>query len=584
MKLGFGSLCLGAGTAVALAMPGSANAQNAGTPTAAPSRDELRGITETTPSSSPRLKVSGGIERSPCALADPRYADVRITISTVSFDGLKGATPEELKPAWAPFANTEQPVAALCEIRDAAATILRNKGYLAATEVPTQRIEDGEVRLQVLYGRLTSVRAIGETRGAESKLVDYLGQLTEDEIFNRNRAERYLLLARDLPGYDVQLTLKPVPGEAGALAGEVTVLRQPYRVDFTAQNYGADATGPFGGQLRAQFFGLTGMGDATTLSYFATSDLSEQHVVQAAHEFRPGREGLTISGQATYAWTSPDLGLNAAAVPSVGLDARTFFATVSARYPIKRTQGESIYLGGGLDFANQDVDFIAPLSRDRVRVAWARFQHDAIDVERRAPRYRSNISLELRQGLNILNASRACIGVDCPQLSVNPGRIDGQPDATVVRANGSASIALSRTFALSVKPSAQYAFSPLLGFEEFSVGNYNSGRGYAPGTIAGDSGIGLSAELTTGPQRLSEDLAITAQPYAFMDVAKVWNRNPNSSDKLYSVGAGIRASLGSRFRLDTTIAVPLKRAGLQTQRGDVRLLFTLTTRLLPWKN
>ena len=33
--------------------------------------------------------------------------------------------------------------------------------------------------------------------------------MTKDEIFDRRRAERYLLLARDLPGYNVQLVLKP---------------------------------------------------------------------------------------------------------------------------------------------------------------------------------------------------------------------------------------------------------------------------------------------------------------------------------------------------------------------------------------
>ena len=140
---------------LALASASEANAQ------IAPTREELQGISRTEAPPAPRLRIEGGIERSPCALADPQYSDVFVTISDVNFNGLKGASPEELKPAWMPFAGSKQPVAVLCEIRDATATILRNKGYLAATQVPTQRIEDGTVTFEVLYGRITAVRARG---------------------------------------------------------------------------------------------------------------------------------------------------------------------------------------------------------------------------------------------------------------------------------------------------------------------------------------------------------------------------------------------------------------------------------------
>ena len=103
----------------ALILPAAATAQ------IAPTREELTRITEQPEQPRPTLNVIGGIERSPCPLADPRYADVKVTISDVQFNGLKGATPEEMRAAWSPFAGTEQPVAVLCEIRDAAATIPR---------------------------------------------------------------------------------------------------------------------------------------------------------------------------------------------------------------------------------------------------------------------------------------------------------------------------------------------------------------------------------------------------------------------------------------------------------------------------
>jgi hemolysin activation/secretion protein len=75
-----------------------------------------------------------------------------------------------MRAAWSPFVGSEQPVAVLCEIRDAAATMLRDKGYLAAVQVPTQQIENGVVRMETLYARITAIRARGETGGPKPSL------------------------------------------------------------------------------------------------------------------------------------------------------------------------------------------------------------------------------------------------------------------------------------------------------------------------------------------------------------------------------------------------------------------------------
>ena len=546
----------------------------------APSRDELRGVTQPDTPTAPRLDIAGGIERSPCPLADPQYQDITVTIGEARFNGLKGATPVELEPAWKPFAGSPQPVAVLCEIRDAAATILRNKGYLAAVQVPTQRIENGLVQFEVLYARVTAIRARGETRGAERKLQDYLGKLTENEIFDRNQAERYLLLTRDLPGYNVQLTLKPAGTEPGELIGEVTVLRQPYTVDATIQNYAASATGPWGGQIRAQAFGLTGLGDATTLSFYSTSDFEEQQILQLAHEFRPGSEGLVLSGQFTYAWTRPDIGATTA---GARLKAETLFAGIAADYPVRRTQGSSIWVGAGFDYIDQDVDLIGPLSRDRLRVLWARTRFDAVDLTRRLPGWRASGEFEFRQGIDVFGASDGCLGAACPAGIAAPSRFDGHADATVIRTRLSGEVALGDSFALAFEPRAQYAFRPVLAFEEFTTGNYTVGRGYDPGALTGDSGVGLRTELRGPRLPFGPSGSVQFQPYLFGDAARVYQRNFPGSASLYSVGGGLRGAISDRLNLDAALAVPLKDAGIIGRRGDIRFLLTLTARLLPWR-
>src|SRR5205085_6507856 len=97
-----------------------------------------------------RLVVEGGIERAPCALDRPEYQNIRFTLRDAMFDGLRGLPPARLREAFAPFVGRENNIAIVGEIRDRAGTILREAGYVAAGDVPAQRIADGVVHFRVL--------------------------------------------------------------------------------------------------------------------------------------------------------------------------------------------------------------------------------------------------------------------------------------------------------------------------------------------------------------------------------------------------------------------------------------------------
>ncbi len=146
MGLNRGVVAIGTLAATAGLLTGTSAAAQ----TVAPTREELTRQQPTPPQGRATLDVIGGVERSPCPLANPEFNDVRVTITDVEFNNLKGATPEEMRATWADYAGTEHPVSGICEIRDRAGTYLRNKGYLAAVQVPTQRIEGGRVRLELL--------------------------------------------------------------------------------------------------------------------------------------------------------------------------------------------------------------------------------------------------------------------------------------------------------------------------------------------------------------------------------------------------------------------------------------------------
>ncbi|MFL6862397.1 MAG: ShlB/FhaC/HecB family hemolysin secretion/activation protein [Allosphingosinicella sp.] len=542
-----------------------------------------------------RLSVEGGVERSPCALEAPEFAAIRFTLKDVAFEGLKGLPAEALRRAWEPYVGTEQPIAIVCEIRDRAATILRDAGYVAAVEVPEQRIADGRLRLRVLMAKLVAIHVRGDAGREERAVARYLEPLKQAEAFNRFEAERYLLLASDLPGLDVRLRLRSAEAAPGEVVGEVSVERTPLMVEANVQNYGSHEIGPWGGLVRAELYGLTGLGDRTSLAFYSTADFSEQQTLQIGHDMRLGGEGFTLSGRFTYAWADPEL-----ADPSLHVRAHTLLATGEARYPVVRRQAASVWAAAGLDWIDQRVRLNGlPLSLDKLRVAFARLDFALADAASfgdrpgyngAEPRWRAGGGLEFRKGLSMLGASEAC-GPGFARCiapgAVPPSHLEGRPDAAVARLDAAVEYRPVPRLAFSLGIKGQASGQPLLSFEEYAAGNYTVGRGYDPGVLLGDKGLGVQAEIRWGSQLPARGRRWAVQPFAFFDYAAVANNDRTFTSPgpqhLASAGGGVRAVWEDRGQIEVALAVPLQRAGLLARAPDPRLLVSFTTRLTPWR-
>lgn len=557
----------------------------------APTREEVtRPVAPAQPPPS-KLEVEGGIQRAPCALDGPEFRSIHFVLRGADFDGLQGLTREQIAAAYAPYVGRDVPISTVCEIRDRAATMLRDAGYIAAVQVPEQRIENGTIKFQVLMAHLTAVRVRGEATGAETVLAGYLNQLTRRPLFNRYEAERYLLLASDLPGYTVRLTLRPAgDGVPGDVVGDVTVQRLPAYADFVVQNGGSHALGPWGGLARAQFFGLTGLGDRTSISLYSTADFHEQQTIQLAHDMRIGPEGLSLAGAFTYAWARPT-------VPNAHVLAKTLLGTVELGYPLVRTQAETIRGSVGMDYINQDVwlDHVA-LTRDRLRVGFIRLGVDAIATNYSNPRFTAaeppwHVTglLELRQGLHALGATHDCgpAGINCVGPGdLPPSRLEGRSDATVLRYTAYGEFRPIPRLTLALNARAQYASKPVLSFEEFAAGNYTAGRGYDPGALLGDSGLGTQAEIRWGSRIPVSASQPAIESYAFWDHVEVRHHDSpiivTQREHLNSVGVGSRINL-DRFIIDAAFAVPLTHVGPLNRKPDPKFLISVTTRIWPWR-
>lgn len=580
------STLLALGLSVSLLTMMAAPVAAQGTAPIAPTREEiLREPTDTADAPAlPAVDGDDGIERAACPLADPQFNGVTFTLNQVTFTGSEAIDLSLLDPVWRDKVGMTIGVAEICDLRDRAATMLRQQGYLAAVRVPVQTIENGVVRLDIIAARLTGIQVRGDAGNNEAQLQRYLSKLQDQPLFNVSQAERYLLLAGDMPGIDARLTLRP-GGAPGEVIGEVIVQRTPFSIDLNAQNFGGRSAGRWGGIARLRANGITGMGDETSIAFYSTSDFDEQHVLQGGHQFRIGGEGLTIASNVTYAWSRPTLSGN----PPI--ESRTLIWSTEARYPLVLRQARSVWLAGGFDWIDQDVQLGAlPLSRDHLRVAFARLDARFIDpatfVSRGAfgpanPRWAASFSFEARQGLNLLGASDDCgpTGTAC----FGPGRIpishaEADTSALVLRGEAELLFRPLPNFAYVIRPRVQYAPDPLLTYEEYSGGNFTVGRGYDPGTVTGDSGAGFALEARVDVQSNRRRIAI--QPYAFFDAAWVWNEDTTFAgldpQKLFSAGAGIRATFANRAQLDIAVAEPLEATGFPAARPSTRVLVSLT--------
>ncbi|WP_185960273.1 ShlB/FhaC/HecB family hemolysin secretion/activation protein [Erythrobacter insulae] len=536
------------------------------------------------------VAVDSEVTRPACPLAGEEFADLKFTFTGANFTGLEAIGSDFVAPAYLDLIGNELSVAAICDIRDQASDILRDAGYLAVVRVPVQEIDDGRVDFNIVLARMTGVQIRGDAGNSAKALQQYVNKLTEQPVFNVNQAERYLLLARDIPGLDVRLLMQPAPPESGARPGDVigifNVIRDPVQFDATVQNFGSQSVGRVGAFGRVRFNGLTGLADQTTISLYSTADIQEQNVVQIGHDMKLGGDGFTLGGNLTFAWSQPDI------VGDDLFESETFIGTIYAAYPFKRTQTSNIYGRIGFELIDQEVEFSGlALTEDQLRIGFARIEFNSIDAASLGgaggyssiePKFGLAGAVEMRQGLGVLGASEACgVGfVNCiaPNV-VPPSRLDGDPTGFVVRGEAQIDYRPSPEFLIRMRPRFQYSPDALLGYEQVSGGNYTSGRGFDPGAVIGDSGFGGQIELAYGSLVPQVPGGRAFQPYVFFDLMSVSINNLPGQQDISSLGGGLRASLGRSIYLDVFGAVPLERAPFQVERGDFRLLATLSVQL-----
>ena len=505
----------------------------------------------------------------PCPL---EASDVQVTLNSVAFRGATAVSEAGLREAYAEYLGKPQPVSVICRIRDHAARIVFDRGVLARVEIPEQRIAGGALTLEVIEAHVVNVRVRGDVGPAQAAVERYAEKLRGMTPFDMAKAQRYLLLASDVPGLRVRAAIRPsTSAERGAVDIDLNVTREGPHAIASIQNTGSKSVGRWGGLVRGDLAGYTAYGESTSFTAFHTLDSNEQWLVQLAETARFGAEGLTAGGSLTYGESRPG-----AALKPLDLKSRSIVGNLEVAYPFIRSRNQNLNLAGGLDLVDQKTDGAAGAiqNRDQLRVAYLRADGDYRTEIARRPALLTG-GLTARKGLSLLGGSKAGDGL----LT----RTDAEPEAWVLRATAGGDMAVTERLTATVRAQAQYADDMLLPYEQMSLGGLTVGRGYDPAALLGDKGVAAAFEVRYGPLQLHPK--VLASPYGFFDAGYVANNDTRRSGlekdrSLTSIGAGVIFRLFSRANLEVTYAHPLHAANPGGARPGDRVLIQLTASLL----
>lgn len=554
---------------------------------AAPTREEVNPEPPRREAEPGKVSVdsSGAFNRGPCPLDG---SDLRTTIPSVQFGGAGGKPlAPELLPILANVRAPEgdQPVRVVCDIRDAANAALRRARYVATVQIPSQRLDGGPLQLEVITAHIVETRVRGDAGPYEGLIESRIAALQSFDPLNEAQAERLLLLADDIPGLDVRLSLQPAGGAPGEVIGELTVDYHPFGLVVNSQNLNSRQLGRETVYARGEFYGLTGLGDLTYLAGSTTVDFDEQKIVQVGHEMLLDQTGTTLALRATFADSRPTL-------PALKLRTKSWILNAEVVQPLMRTVNENYNLGVGFERIDQRTDLLgstaagggtAALNLDRISTAYIRFAGNSRKLR---PDGTEAIALngfvEFRKGLDILESTKT--GTIGPS-GYAPSRFEGDAKAAVIRGQLDGKVGLGPIFELFGSARGQWTNQPLLNYDEFSIGNLTVGRGYDPGANTGDKAYSGTAELRvnlpTGPR-------VGTQVFGFYDHVHLYNLDTGSTEanrKLDSYGGGVRITLSGVARLDVTYAHPLDKPLLTGATARVpkdRVLVSLTAQLVPF--
>jgi len=498
--------------------------------------------------------------------AVPRAVDeIHFKLNDVQIVGATTLPASSFRPLYQDLIGKDVTLSNIYDVADGIERAYRAAGYpLVRAYVPPQRVKDGVFTIKVVEGYVSTISAEGTDRKTQRRIKSYLHGVAGQKPLKLETIERGLLLANDLPGVSATGVLRPAPDTPGASDLVVTASQPKFSGGLAANNRGSRFSGIWtvsaDAEVNSIFFG----GDQLSGDVTASPTSLEQIGGDLRYRTPLGSNGAIGSLIGRYTHGEPGSTLHAFNVLT-----DSFAVGPRLSYPLIRTRAETLTFDGGFTWQDAKVDVLAAgLSHDKWRVVDLAVNYLRSDVVGGS----FGVSFDIAQGLPIFGATS--------DGSTDLSRANGTTRFTKLAGGARYTRSLIGNLSVSLSAQGQYSFDRLISGEQIAFGGAQLGRGYDPGAITGDHGVGGSAELRYS-ERIGDSFIQIVQPYVFFDAAATWYiKTPGLPDQnIESVGGGVRVWL----KEDITAGVELGRtlhavAGSDAGKKATKVLFDVAIR------
>jgi hemolysin activation/secretion protein len=484
----------------------------------------------------------------------------------VSISGAVAMPQERLATTYQPYIGKHVSQADLAAIAAAVSDVYRAAGFhLSRAIVPPQDIQGGQLRIQVIEGRITALALNGD--GAEQFGVRPMLQAVLTERPSRLATlERQLLLVNGRPGVRIE---DSAIEEIGTASGDFRLILslKTWHVftSFGIDNLGSSSVGPWQSYGTAAFNSYLAPGDSLVLNLSTTpGDPRQLAFGRLSYDVPVGTDGARVGASGYYSevWPGDYRHLYSDNIKTESFEIRGSIVPL-------QSQKSSLTLTAAAGFTNAtENDVFGSIYADRIRTASFTSDYRLQDSFGGT----NYLTVNFRQGLDIFGASQR--GDDFLSRDGASGKFSAL-NFWFTRYQ-----TLTDAWSLKLAAAGQTASGPLFTSQQFYLGGMAFGRGYGSAEISGDNGLAGSAELRFD-QKTNLPYLSGYQLYGFVDSGVAWNDGYRLSDglSLTSAGGGVRFFLADGLQADIGAAAPLTYRAPDNPTRGARVLFSLTSAL-----
>lgn len=471
-----------------------------------------------------------------------------------------------------PFLGSARTIDTVKQAADALEKTYKAAGYGAVyVDIPEQEVNDGIVRLKVTEGRLEQVHVRGERYYSRRQILAALPVLQPGETPSLPALQREL---GELNARTADRSITPVL-KAGSQPGTVDVDLDvkdslPLHGSIAYDDRHTADTTPNRATAALSYDNLWGRQDSLGVQYqTAPAKRSDAEVFMANYLGHVDSAGAEVA--LSYTHTSS----NVLALGTLGVLGKGSIYGVHWIKPLLNTADSSQSFNAGVDYKDVLTSVLPNTTgSSSAGAVTALVKYVNWSGVYSGNWWRGGQSYSVSAGVNF--------GVRDAFNSASEfenTRYNAEPNYVYVRLGLGGTQPLPGGFAIQQRISAQWADSPLVNNEQFSLGGVDSVRGYLEAETLGDSGAAATLELHSPP--VGPHLGAFLSPlygFAFVDggVATLVDPLPaqRANVTLWSGGFGIRLENSHGFTSSVDYAIP-QRNGVRTLKDQSRVDFSL---------